>query len=197
MTRRWGVIAFLQALLTKTIFIALLIVDVLSLILFGRQLPAVTYPFVLVLGILIASYQVYSDLNKQIDSLNSSFLSLEGEPPRLELSPKSAEFGGHGWQNRMPMPPLRFLVTLDMRNLSDHQATLHEIRVSRITTSSGLIADHSSRLSVYPTGVPRRGQSVPLPLVIPPHEWNPNLLCEIEVELVEKDRRSSLAVSPS
>lgn len=187
MRSRWNVAQFARALLTKAVLIAFVVVDAISYVLLGGQIPAYIYPVVLALGLAVAAYQVYADLNMQIALLKGRLESLEGTPPRVLLRLVSVMFGGHGWQNRMPSLPLRFLATMDLRNLSDQRATLTEIRVNSMSISSNLIGHTATRVNCFPTGSPRRGASEPLPLVLDPHHWNPRAICEIEVDLLEKD----------
>jgi len=190
MHTKWGVLQFFWALISKAVLIAVLIIDVVSYALLGDKIPRPVYPIVLAVGLLIAGYQVYTGLNKQLDTANARIEASQGGPPRIVLNPVSVQFGGHGWQNRMPTPPMRFLANLDLRNLSDQRASLREVRVLQMSVPSELLSDQAKRITLYPTGSARRGTSASLPMVLDPHQWNPNLLCEIQVDLLLKDPQS-------
>ncbi len=138
--------------------------------------PTSAWYLLAALALYVSTFIAYRDLQRRMPS--------EGQ---LGLSCQFAQFGGHGWSSSMPMPPIRFILQLTLRNVGAQQATVTEIRPTLIKTGSSLISSTPRRLLLQDTTPGSWTVEVPLPWVVPSQYVNPHLRWEIQVELAESD----------
>lgn len=139
-------------------------------------LPTWVWIMLVVIGIYLSAFQVYSQLEASYP---------KGAALKLECSRVS--FGGGGWANRMPLLPLNFNLILTLRNTGEEQAQLKDIAVSAFRSGTTLISA-SPRPPLLKDAPPLSSYiPITLPFVVEADYLNPHLRCEIRVDLAEED----------
>lgn len=83
-----AILDYLKRVLTKNVFIAFFIIDLLGFALLGRQLPWFAFPLSLLAGLVVASYQVYAETRAELERLRDAvphvgvFFDDDGSPTK-------------------------------------------------------------------------------------------------------------------
>lgn len=92
------ILDYLKRIIRKNVFIAFFIIDFFGFVFLGEQLPWYVFPLSIIVGLLVASYQVYREVKLELDAISGSlpdleifFLTEQGPVKKLEITLFSAE----------------------------------------------------------------------------------------------------------
>ena len=76
---------------------------------------------------------------------------------------------------------------IELKNRGQEQASLKRLIVKTFNLGTGLFGDKPIGIRVLDTRLNTASREIQLPFVIPGDYWNPNLQCDIQVDLRETD----------
>lgn len=106
---------------------------------------------------------------------------------KLSIVYKSKGFRAHAFSGGIPHSPMRFQIDLDLINRGQEMATLNELKVVTFEMNTTLFAESPMRCRLYETNLPHASRYISFPYCVQGGKRKPNIRCEIEVELREKD----------
>ena len=133
------------------------------------MLPAWAWVLILLLSLYWGTFSVYRKIVEE-----------RPKPADLTIKEKSAVFRVTSWGGGVPVR-CGFLVTLDLINRGQEQATLNDLKLTEFDMNTSLLGDQPLRTRLYRPNDPHAGVDIRLPYKVPGGHWEPDVKFEIQV----------------